>query len=518
MSAVYEAQTLADDHRVALKLLTTDDPEDAYDQQRMTRFEREASVVSALTSEHVARVFDAGSDPATGTMFIAMEYLEGRDLQRLLRNNRPLRPDVALRIAAQACLGLSAAHKAGFIHRDIKPANLYLSRRGDGKVTVKLLDFGIAKIRDDDNVNPHKGLTHTGNLLGTPLYVSPEQARGIKQIDQRTDIWSLGITIYHALTGHVPYQTESIYHLIALICSGPPAPVQTVAPWVPAEIGAVLEGALRFAPEERFSGGAAMLAAIEPILRGDYELSEAMLVPMAAQALTSIGAVAEEETAPPAVAPRLTEAAGALPKPSGRPLPGEVHETPTAALIETDDKPSPRPWAPLVIATVAAVAVAGLGVLGLMITRSSAPPIRPVERKAEVSSMVATSAPPRASEAALPPSARAAPTRRATLVIEPLDAHVEIEGVHVPATKGVVEIEGVLGSIHRVRISKGTREFRGDVAITEAGVLPPKLTLEPPPQRPVGKGAAPATAPAPAPAPTSKPTSTSTGKLRTSFE
>src|SRR5262249_24458096 len=155
---------------------------------------------------------DAGTDAETCLPFLVMEYLEGEDVQHLIKRLGPLSPDLALRIVAQACLGLDRAHEARIIHRDIKPANFFLAKAGfdthPAQRVVKLLDFGIAKIAPDPSYDSGEtaGLTRTGSMLGSPLYMSPEQARGHKDIDRRADVWSMGVVLYQALTGRTPHQ------------------------------------------------------------------------------------------------------------------------------------------------------------------------------------------------------------------------------------------------------------------------------------------------------------------------
>src|SRR5262249_12924010 len=157
-----------------------------------------------------------------------------------------LRPDAALRVAAQALVGLEKAHRAGIVHRDIKPANIFLSRGEDGRVTVKLLDFGIAKITLGPLDVPHTtGLTQSSGLLGSPFYMSPEQVQNSKDVDHRSDLWSLGSAIYCALTGRAPHgDAASVGKLILAICGAPARPIRELAPWVPAEAAAVVHRAL----------------------------------------------------------------------------------------------------------------------------------------------------------------------------------------------------------------------------------------------------------------------------------
>src|SRR4029079_5501211 len=137
-----------------------------------------------------------------------MELLQREDLQHLLDRVGKLEPDTALRITAQICLGLQKAHEARVVHRDIKPANVFLARRGDGEIVVKVLDFGVAKIKPEPSAQSGAttGLTRTGGILGSPLYMAPEQARGLSNIDYATDPWSLGMVLYRALSGSLPHE------------------------------------------------------------------------------------------------------------------------------------------------------------------------------------------------------------------------------------------------------------------------------------------------------------------------
>src|SRR6185436_3877941 len=176
MGAVYEAENLGTGRRVAVKMLLRG--EIAHDPMMLGRFQREARAAGAIDTQHITQVFDTGIDPAGDVPYLVMEYLDGEDIQRLLRRLGPIHPDLALRVVAQACLGLQKAHDANIIHRDIKPANLFLARRDAGERVVKILDFGIAKRTDQADNLEDAGLTGTGTVLGSPLYMSPEQAQG----------------------------------------------------------------------------------------------------------------------------------------------------------------------------------------------------------------------------------------------------------------------------------------------------------------------------------------------------
>jgi eukaryotic-like serine/threonine-protein kinase len=331
MGAVYEALDTRSGLRVAIKVMhprsASDSDSDSGD--NLGRFQREARAAAAINTDHVARVIDWGNDPARAAPYMVMEYLLGEDLHALLKRTGALRPEVALRILAQACLGVAAAHEARVIHRDIKPANLFLARTGGGEVLVKILDFGIAKIRPEREGGETTGLTRTGGMLGSPIYMSPEQARGIRGIDQRTDLWSLGVVLYRALTGHTPHDdTEALGDLIVAICSSFPRPVQEIAPWVPAEVAAVVHGALRIQPSERWQTATAMLDAIRPLLPHGWRLREEMLAPIDDASRAVIAVRAPDLLTTTSNGGRAAAIAGSVPPPAPlTPLPPVLHVT-----------------------------------------------------------------------------------------------------------------------------------------------------------------------------------------------
>ena len=281
MGSVYLAHDLEADRAVALKVLTNDSDESA---TIVERFRRESRAAQSIDSPHIARIFDAGTD--TRGPFLVMEHLEGEDLGCLLERIHHLPPKLAMRIIGQACAGLAKAHEVGVVHRDIKPANLFLARGEGGVVTVKILDFGVAKVlplwaRRD--VAPEV-LTRTGAVLGSPLYMAPEQARGAKAVDHRVDVWSIGVVLYQALAAHAPNQEiESIGELIVTICTQPPRPVEEAAPWVSPGLAAIVAQALRLDPNERFQTAGAMLDAIRAELGEELDLHESQLVRLSSE-------------------------------------------------------------------------------------------------------------------------------------------------------------------------------------------------------------------------------------------
>jgi serine/threonine-protein kinase len=289
MGNVYEAVHQGTGRRVALKVIAN--TELANDSGAIARFEREAKAAGNIETPHIAEVFDAGTDRATRMPYIAMEFLVGDDLKEVTARLGALDVHLSLRIVAQACSGLQKAHDAGIVHRDIKPANLFLARQADGPILVKVLDFGIAKL-------PSKLLsgadaltaTTTGRLLGSPLFMSPEQVRGLRTLDHRTDIWSLGAVLYQALAGRPPFaECETVGQLMLAICSQRPPPLEQVAPWVRPEVAAVVDCALQIDPDGRFSSAEAMRTAILALLPSGIEIDESQLMSASGQRITTFG-------------------------------------------------------------------------------------------------------------------------------------------------------------------------------------------------------------------------------------
>jgi serine/threonine protein kinase len=212
MAAVWVADHLTLHTRVVVKFMST---ELASNEEARARFSREAAASAAVKSPHVVQVFDHGI--IDGAPFIVMELLEGEDLRvRLARGVVPLVEVEA--IISHVCKALGQAHRAGVVHRDIKPDNIFLCRNEDGEVFAKLLDFGIAKQEDSTGA---MSATRTGSVMGTPYYMSPEQVIGLKNIDFRTDLWSLGVVAFEAMTGMKAFNGETLGALAVAITHGP---------------------------------------------------------------------------------------------------------------------------------------------------------------------------------------------------------------------------------------------------------------------------------------------------------
>lgn len=240
---------------VALKILR--DPGEG-DDRALVRFEREALAASRLSSPHTVRVFDFGASD-DGVYYLAMEYLEGMDLGRLVEAEGPLPPARAARLAAQACLSLAEAHAAGVVHRDIKPANLIAARVGGEDDVLKVVDFGVARVLEPTDA----GATRTGAFLGTPAYAAPEVALG-RRADARSDVYSLGATLYFLLTGTSPFPgATAAAVLTAHVAATPVPPSERLGRPLPPRLEAAVLRCLEKKPEDRFASAEALRAALE---------------------------------------------------------------------------------------------------------------------------------------------------------------------------------------------------------------------------------------------------------------
>src|SRR5438105_6241851 len=200
MGVVVSAWHVGLDERVAIKFLL---PAVASSQDVVRRFLREAQAAVKIRNEHVARVTDVGT-LENGAPYIVMEHLAGVDLGELVDKRGPMPIPDAVECVLQACEALAEAHAMGIVHRDIKPANLFLTSRPDGSPCVKILDFGISKVKTPDS----QGMTKTQGMMGSPLYMSPEQLTSAKDVDHRADVYALGVVLYELLTGKQPYDAE----------------------------------------------------------------------------------------------------------------------------------------------------------------------------------------------------------------------------------------------------------------------------------------------------------------------
>jgi serine/threonine protein kinase len=262
MGVLYRARDTRLQRIVALKRLK---PEASGDPERRRRLIQEARSASSLNHPHVVTIYEIGQDPESGDDFIAMELVEGESLHARLARGR-LDVDEALRLATEIASGLAAAHAAGIVHRDIKPSNVMITREGH----AKMLDFGLAKHTvplADSEVSSAPTLsegprTGTGAILGTPAYMSPEQAHG-RPVDARTDVFAFGLLLYEALTGERAMRGETTAAVISAILRDDPVPVRSLRPEVDRDVEAVVDRCLVKAPEARYPDAAALLRDLE---------------------------------------------------------------------------------------------------------------------------------------------------------------------------------------------------------------------------------------------------------------
>ncbi|HEY6463331.1 MAG TPA: protein kinase [Polyangiaceae bacterium] len=261
MGVVVAAHHLQLDERVALKFLR---PEALESPEWVARFAREARAAVKIKSEHVARVIDVGSLD-DGAPYIVMEYLEGGDLSAMLEKNGVLPFEQAVDFVLQACEAIAQAHALGIVHRDLKPANLFCIRRPDGQLSIKVLDFGISKAMARGSFgsgNQDMSMTRTTAIVGSPIYMSPEQMQSSKNVDLRTDVWALGIILYELLTGRVPFDSETVTELAIRIATEPTPPMRARRADVPAGLERVILRCLEKSPDRRFRNVGELAAAL----------------------------------------------------------------------------------------------------------------------------------------------------------------------------------------------------------------------------------------------------------------
>ena len=262
MGVVVAATHMELEAPVALKFLLR---EVRNNQEVVARFAREARASAQIRSEYVARTLDVGR-LENGSPYIVMEYLEGCDLARRIEEQGPLSIQAALRLILQACEALTEAHAIGIIHRDLKPSNLFITQRRDGNEVVKLLDFGISKIMASSGSNPSLSMTRTSSVMGSPLYMAPEQLISARNVDQRSDVWALGVTLYEALAGTPPFAGDSLPEVCARVMTQAPEPLRSKRADVPPLLDAAIMRCLQKDPAQRFATAAELAAALQPLI------------------------------------------------------------------------------------------------------------------------------------------------------------------------------------------------------------------------------------------------------------
>jgi serine/threonine protein kinase len=254
MGMVVAATHLELDQRVALKFML---PNASESPETAARFLREARAAGRLNSDHVCRMVDLGRLDS-GAPYIVMEYLQGESLAALLRRHGPMRVPDAVDHILQAIEGLAEAHAHGIVHRDLKPDNLFIHRRNDGGTVLKVLDFGISKI------SLHGVSTRTGDIMGSPAYMAPEQMESTRSVDQRADVWSLGVVLYQLLTGRPPFHGDTLPLLCMHVVNDDPEPMSAIRGDLPDGLEDAVMRSLQKEPDQRYPDVGELARALAP--------------------------------------------------------------------------------------------------------------------------------------------------------------------------------------------------------------------------------------------------------------
>jgi eukaryotic-like serine/threonine-protein kinase len=260
MGVVVAAHHIRLDEKVAIKFLL---PDALGSGEALGRFEREARAAVKIKSEHVARVTDVGT-LENGAPYILMEYLEGGDLAAWVQQRGALPIEQAVEFVLQACEAIAEAHGLGIVHRDLKPANLFIIRRPDGGLSAKVLDFGISKVTAAAQSVSDVAMTKTRAVMGSPLYMSPEQLQSAREVDARSDIWALGIILYELLAGQVPFHGETFPDLCVKIATQTPPPLRSRRPDAPEGLERAVMKCLEKDRSNRYRNVAELAVALAP--------------------------------------------------------------------------------------------------------------------------------------------------------------------------------------------------------------------------------------------------------------
>jgi serine/threonine-protein kinase len=384
MGSVYKAEQPSMDRLVAVKILH---PRLAARPDLVTRFKREARAMSRLTHPNTVRVYLYGEMDQGGALYIVMEFLDGADLMRVLRRQGPSDVRRAARIMVQVCGALEEAHNQAIVHRDLKPENIILTTQGGIPDFPKVLDFGLAKIRD---LPTHQVggpiLTQEGMVFGTPEFMSPEQAQG-HELDRRTDIYSLGIIMYEMLTGKLPFKVQNPVEYVAHHIRTPPIPIHERAPErnFDPRVWTIIARAIQKKPEHRYQTAVEFAESLAQLADGDGS----------ALRLTPGLAIPVLSTPPVAPAPASPKPASAPPKPAPAPevktvrivtpAPVQARSKPAEAPkpAPAEEEPGPRaeerPAGPSRTLVYVLIALIGVLILALILalTMRSPPPLPP---------------------------------------------------------------------------------------------------------------------------------------------
>jgi serine/threonine protein kinase len=460
MGVVVLATDVTLERQVAIKFLLE---EHVKHREATERFLREARAAVRIQSEHVARVIDVGT-LKNGAPYMVMEYLVGTDLSQVIEEKGRTAVEDAVGYVLEACEAIAEAHAAGIVHRDLKPANLFLARKAGGHFSIKVLDFGISK-HTSPSTSAQQSLTRTSTMMGSPLYMSPEQMRSSRDVDSRTDIWALGVILYELLTGKPPFVAESMPELVALILQDQPQSPRADRPEMPVGLEPVVLRALEKDPVRRYQNVGEFAQALLPFGPRSARVS----VERISRVLHEAGLSSHDIVLPASLAPRTAPSEAQTAVDFGR----------TAS--ETSNKRSP---VVPILAALGTLLILGGGAALLIVGRD---PVRAADIPAPIAEPAAK---PVATQAPASPEAIPTPTPEATVTAAPLASALPPEPA--PSASPAASVAVVPPTRVAPRMTKAKTAAKASAA------------------------AAPAPAPAPAPPPAPAPAPASTG-VRSKF-
>ncbi|APR86460.1 Serine/threonine-protein kinase pkn3 [Minicystis rosea] len=373
MGVVVAAKHLTLGERVAIKFLL---PHALERPDVVARFIREGQASARLKSEHITRVHDVGT-LATGAPFLVMEYLDGKDLGAILEAQGPLAVERAIDFVLQSCEALAEAHVAGVIHRDLKPSNLFVIKRVDGSPSIKIIDFGISKLQPTSGDGMEGEMTATAVMMGSPLYMAPEQMASARGVDARADIWSLGVILHTLLTGSPPFLAPTVMGIYEQIVQGAP-PIRRLRADVPEGVEAAILKCLQRDRNERFENVGALAEALAPFGPPDAR---------AAAERTKRIVAAHRGSVPPPVAAAPVAAShapppSATPTKAGEPAAQPLAQTTKRSAPSARTAPPALPWSMVALALI----VACTAFAGYFVLRATSKPVPPVPPSAPTAS------------------------------------------------------------------------------------------------------------------------------------
>jgi serine/threonine-protein kinase len=443
MGSVWEARHASLGTRFAIKFIEAEYADSA---EARSRFDKEAKLAATIQSKHAIQIFDHGVTK-DGKPYIVMELLVGDPLDKLIDSGRSIDLAQTANILQQVSRGLGRAHERGVVHRDLKPENIFIVKDDeDGGLIAKVLDFGIAKINSQGAPSGVTSSTKTGAVLGTPFYMSPEQARGLRTVDHRTDIWSIGVIAFRCVTGKLPFDGESVGDLLVKICTGAIPLPSSVRPGLPRGFDEWFMRSLEREPDRRFQTvgeQASALMAVAGLGGGPYSGASAPMSPYGAGAGSGAQPPAFVQTPMPGQMPGPMQGAGQAgygSSPNAQPMPPAGAMT-AAPFTSSQPVPKVSSGRGRIVAGVAVVAaLVGMGVGGgvywkkahdarlgratgiapqgaISVANDGTPPLVPVDAPPVESvaplATASTAPKPTAEEEPAPKHAAAAPARHA---------------------------------------------------------------------------------------------------------